>query len=265
MRFIVLQVAAIKQLKKENPDERFWIKLDGTDVRAGIMESKRRVWNGDADHDDGKLKELRKEYLDMNAKMDLLKTETVPQSKVEQILESTISVMRVETEFLNSGFEAAQKHFEEKMSKGNCPEATLKESSWEVVEYQTLLQQSQQFATDFQHALSTIASSTINQVMKVKIDDLASKRSQYLRNLYKKKRTGATHVVVTMLSDEKRANKPYALHVRYIPCTTLKDNEVRMFNQELKREMKKENMTLAGINLVLLVNAMSIVPFGRLF
>ena len=69
-----------------------------------------------------------------------------------------------------------------------------------------------------------------------------------------------------MLLDEKRANKPYALPVQYIPCTTLKDNEVRMFNQELKREMKKENMALAGINLMLLVNyAMSIVPSGKLF
>lgn len=229
------------------------------------MESKRKVWNGDVDHDDGKLQELREEYLDMNAKMDLLKTETILLSKVEQILESTIPVLHVETEFLNSGFKAAQKHFEEKISQVNCPEATLKESNWEVVEYQTLLQQSQQLATDFQHALSTIASSTINQGMKVKISDLASERSQYLRNLYKKKRTGAIHVVVTMLSDEKRANKPYALPVRYIPCTTLKDNEVRMFNQKLKREMKKENMALAGISLMLLVNyAMSIVPSRKL-
>ena len=105
----------------------------------------------------------------MNAKMDLLKTDTILQSKVEQILESTRSVLHVETEFLNSGFKAAQKHFEEKMSQVNCPEATLKESNWEVVEYQTLLQQSQQLATDFQHALSTITSSTINQGMKVKM------------------------------------------------------------------------------------------------
>ena len=147
------------------------------------MASIRKVWNGDVDHDDGKLQELREEYLDMNAKMELLKTETILQSKVEQALESTIPVLDVETEFLNSGFKVAQKHFEEKISQVNCPEAILKESNWEVVEYQTLLPQSQQLANDFQHALSTIASSAINQGMKVKINDLASKRSQYLKNL----------------------------------------------------------------------------------
>ena len=120
------------------------------------------------------------------------------------------------------------------MSQVDCPEATLKESNWEVVVYQTL-KQSQQPATDFLHALSTIASSTINKGMKMKINYLASKCSQYLRNLYMKKRIGAAHVVVTMLSDEKRANKPYALAVRYIPCTTLKDNEVGMFKVFMKR------------------------------
>ena len=35
------------------------------------MESKRKVWNGDVDHDNSKLQELTEEYLDMNAKMGL--------------------------------------------------------------------------------------------------------------------------------------------------------------------------------------------------
>ena len=51
VRFTLLKVAAIKELKTENPNGRFWIKLDGTDVTAGIMQSKRKVWNGDVDHD----------------------------------------------------------------------------------------------------------------------------------------------------------------------------------------------------------------------
>ena len=243
----VTQVAAIDELKSGNCNGRFWIKLDGTDVKAGIMESQKKVWNGDVDYDDGKLKELRDEYVDMNAKMELLRTPIVPQPKIEEIIKKTISDFQVETNFLSDGFKTAKKLFEEKVKQGNCPEATLKERNWEVVECQTLLQQSQQLALNFQTAVSSISGSTITKPMRSNVNTLASHRSQYLRNLYKKKRTSATHVVVTMLSDERRSSKPYALPVRYIPCITLKDNDVRKFNQDLKREMKKRDMTLAGI------------------
>ena len=64
--------------------------------------------------------------------------------------------------------------------------------------------------------------------------------------MFKKKRTPATHVMVTMLSDEKRKHKPYALPVQYIPCQTLKDQFVRDLNKSLKEEMKSRDMTVAG-------------------
>lgn len=242
----VKQVEAIDHLKSVNPNGRFWIKLDGTDVKAGIMESKKEVWNGDVDYDDGKLKELRDEYVDMNAKMDLLRSPIVPQPKVKEILQKTISDFKVETEFLSNGFKTAKKSFEEKVKQTNCPEATLKERNWEVVEYQTLLQQSQKLALDFQNVASSISDTAITKLTRSSIETLASHRTQYLTNLYKKKRTSATHVVVTMMSDEKRSTKPYALTVRFIPCITLKDDDVRNFNQALKKEMKKRDMNLAG-------------------
>ena len=87
----------------------------------------------------------------------------------------------------------------------------------------------------------------ITNLTRSSLKTLASYRTQYLTNLYKKRRTGATHVVVTMLSDEKRTTKPYALPVRFIPCITLKDEDVRNFNQILKKEMKKRDMHLAGM------------------
>ncbi len=241
------QVAAIDQLKSVNPSGHFWIKLDGTDVKAGIMESQKKVWNGDVDYDDGKLKELRDEYVDMNAKMDLLKSPIVPLPKVKEILEKTISDFKVETEFLLNGFKTAKKSFEEKAKQPNCPEATLKERNWEVVEYQTLLQQSQKLALDFQNVASSMPATAITKLTRSSLETLASYRTQYISNLYKKRHTSATHVVVTMLSDEKRTTKPYALPVRFIPCITLKDDDVRVFNQTLKKEMKKRDMHLAGM------------------
>ncbi len=49
-------------LKKANPDGRFWIKIDGTDVKTALMELMLGKWNGDVDLGDWALEKLRKEY-----------------------------------------------------------------------------------------------------------------------------------------------------------------------------------------------------------
>ena len=56
------QVAALDQLKTANPDGRFWLKLDATELKEALMEDFSGVWNGDVDLGDGKLEELRGEY-----------------------------------------------------------------------------------------------------------------------------------------------------------------------------------------------------------
>ncbi|KAK3739892.1 hypothetical protein QZH41_007731 [Actinostola sp. cb2023] len=56
------QPAALDELKKANPNGRFWIKIDGTDIKEGLMESMKGKWNGDEDLCDGKAQQLREEY-----------------------------------------------------------------------------------------------------------------------------------------------------------------------------------------------------------
>lgn len=55
--FVTLQIVAFDQLKEVNPDGRFWLKLDATDLKVGLMESDSGVWNGDADLGNGELQE----------------------------------------------------------------------------------------------------------------------------------------------------------------------------------------------------------------
>ena len=38
-------MVAFDQLKKANPDGRFWLKLDATDLKEALMESVSGVWN----------------------------------------------------------------------------------------------------------------------------------------------------------------------------------------------------------------------------
>ena len=238
--YIYLQISALEQLKSCNPDGRFWLKIDGTDVKEGLMESQKRAWNGDVDLGDGKLQELRKEYYDKVERMKLLQISTIPQQSLQSICKTTIAELQEEILYLSAGFTESQVHFETKLNQSNCPESVLKDASWNVVEYQTLLQQSQKLVADFEHMLTLVSVNEVSKATRCSVESLSA------QNYYKKKRTSSSHVVVSMLSDEQRSVKPYALPVRYVACTTLKDQELRMLNHDIKHEMKRLGMNLAG-------------------
>ena len=52
-------MALLDQAVKTLPTSWWWIKSDGVDVTAGLMESSRQEWYGDVDLGDG---ELQKQY-----------------------------------------------------------------------------------------------------------------------------------------------------------------------------------------------------------
>lgn len=214
------------------------------------MESwERKVWNGDEDLGDGKLQELRDEYEERMEDMHKLKLRDV--AVVKEVLPRVLDALTGDISFLDKGFQEASDHFEKKSRQANCPEATLKEANWEVIEFQILLQQSQELHHDLEDALASIADANRAEYVLPEIHDLASKSFIYLRNLFKKKRIAATHVLVLMLSDEKRSRKPYALPVRFVPCRTLKDQFIRDLTKDLKEEMTKRNLCVTGEPLVI--------------
>ena len=68
----------------------------------------------------------------------------------------------------------------------------------------------------------------------------------YRRNLFKKKRIAATHVLVLMLSDERRNKKPYALPIRYVPYRSMRDQYVRDLTRDVKLKMQERGLNLVG-------------------
>lgn len=147
---------------------------------------------------------------------------------------------------MDKGFKEATDHFEKKSKQANFLEETLKEANWEVVEHQILLQQSQEPNGDFENALASLADMTQADAILPTVHSLATSSFVYLRSIFKKKRTAAAHVLVLMLSDERRAKKPYALPVRYVPCRTLRDQFIRDLTKDLKQEMKQRDLYLTG-------------------
>ena len=70
---------------------------------------------------------------------------------------------------------------------------------------------------------------------------------EVLKDLYRFKRTPATHIFVYMISSALRNQKPYALPVQCVPYSTLMERDMqRMVNAT---EMVSHGMKVAGKNL----------------
>ena len=85
------------------------------------------------------------------------------------------------------------------------------------------------------------------------IDNLISLKSAllvYLKDLYTKKRTAASHMLVFMIADELRNRKPYAIPVRFMLYRSLTDSKLRELELQLEEVMRNMGMTVVGMYLV---------------
>ena len=83
---------------------------------------------------------------------------------------------------------------------------------------------------------------------------LKPKLLEYLRGLYTKKGTPATHLLVFMVSDELRNRKPYAVSIRFMPYGSITDRKMRELESEVECTMEKLEMKVVGM----LINVSSI-------
>ena len=242
-----LQIEALKQLKESNPDGRFWIKVDAFDIKAALQESVKGVWNGDVDMGDGKLESLRVDY---ERRKSLCKGNDLKGDGVflELRLKQVIDALQEDVKFLSDGLVAAEQGYEKRFNAPNTSEHLLKTLCWERVEFNTLLQQAQCFLEKYQTMISCLhqqpprEKDVVSAFCNVEQDALV-----YLRNLFVKKRQpAATHVLLFLVSDERRNRKRYALPVQYVPYKSIKDQFVRDLTNVIKGEMKKMNLRPVG-------------------
>ena len=242
-------MAAFEELKEVNPDGRYWLKLDATDVKEALMESMKGVWNGDEDLGNGKVQELRRQY-DERVTLVAGLPSCANGDDLELGLRTCLDQLGEDILFLDDGFKNAVEQYRKKYTNPSTAEEALKSSNWNVIEFQTLLQQAQLLKQAYEAELNNLhpAPVTPDMLRRVKgfLRALASEVKSYLRNLFKKMRIAATHVLVLMLSDERHQNKPYALPVRYIPYRSLRDQYVRDFTKDIKQHMTQRGMTIVG-------------------
>lgn len=145
-------MAAFDQLKEANPDGRFWLKLDATDLKEGLMESVSGVWNGDVDLSDGKLQELRRVY-DSRKSLVGSVAGIHNRNSLEVELRKCVDSFDSDIPFLDEGFRLAVDDYRKKFDSRSTSDENLKNANWNVVEFQTLLQQAQQLKGAYEEQL----------------------------------------------------------------------------------------------------------------
>ena len=118
----------------------------------------------------------------------------------------------------------------------------MKESGWHCIELQELLFS----AHDFRHDLLHLAEHFNKSGSKAFFRSKAVEYKTYITNLFKKKRQPATHVLVVMLSEERRNHKPYALPIQYVPYHSLTDSYVQQLIKGVRNAMEQLGMVCVG-------------------
>ena len=113
------------------------------------------VWNGAVDLGDGKLQELRVEYDNRGHQVGSL---AGLESCVEvgAGLKQWIDGLDRDVDFLDSGFKKAVEEYRKKFTNPSTEEETLANANWNLVEFQTLLQQAQLLKQVYETELSQL-------------------------------------------------------------------------------------------------------------
>lgn len=231
---ILFQIPAIKLLTEVNPEGQYWLKLDGTDLKDSLQHSVKDVWNGDVNLNDGKLDTLREQYESRLNWMNSI--HTLNNANLETGVQQLKIELEYDCQFLEKGFQSACNTLQTKVKVKTTNAETLKSLNWEVVEFNQLLQD----CTEYQRKLQN-CSMYIDLLKSMKNDFLT-----YLKNLFKKKRTAASHVLVIAISDERRSKKPYTLPIQYIPYKSLRDQQVRDLTTPIKKAMAEAGLKVVG-------------------
>ena len=93
----------LKKLAAVNPNARWYIKGDGTDVVKGLWESVSGEWSGDMDLNDGKLSQLYKESQDRLAWVKCIGIGNITTEQIKEQLTKALEDNSGDLAFVTSG------------------------------------------------------------------------------------------------------------------------------------------------------------------
>lgn len=227
----------MKAAQRSNPSGRWWIKADACDVQKGLMESLKGEWSGDEDLGSKELAKLHNEY---RSRCNAIQSFGIHSTTAD--LDKLRQELTTDVKFLEEGEVKAKAEYSSAVDAKRHVEATLMELSWDVVGYEELLKKARKYITT---VTALEESSSLTTILKV-LCPLKNEYQEYLKGVYSKKRSAATHLMIFMIADECRNRKPYAVPVRFLSYKSITDKKLRELELEVEKAMKKLGMIVVG-------------------
>ena len=157
-----------------------------------------------------------------------------------------ISGLDVDLRFLVDGEKAAKEKYAARQRQVNASEDSMFGLAWECESFQTLMNINKELKSFSSSILSRIS---VNQRVGNIAADVSSLRQRLLRytqDFFSKRREAASHLMIFMITDEKRNMKPYAVPVQFIPYHSVTDRKLRELCKELCSVMENLGMVVVG-------------------
>lgn len=235
-----IQVEALKKAKECNPQGRWWIKAEACDVRKGLRESMRGIWAGDEDMGDGSLQALYAEYIRRCSFVKKVGT-SGRSGLIVRDVERLQTEMEEDLEFLTSGAEAANGLYSKAVEGSRSSDRTMMELAWTVVGFEELIKKVRTFQVQLSVFRQMDNDSAFTDLTSLKWNMLS-----YLKDLFTKKGTATSHILVFMIADELRNRKLYAIPVKFMPYKSLTDSKLREMELQVEEAMRNAGMTIVG-------------------
>ncbi len=133
------------------------------------------------------------------------------------------------------------------MDEKNSSSESLFALAWDVEGYRQLLEMVDKYSSAANAILSYVVSpQTVHSNVPKQLADLREELLPYLKNLFLKHCDVASHLLIFMISDEKRNMKPYAIPVRAMPFRSITDAKVRELRDELRDALTSRGLVVVG-------------------
>lgn len=201
-------------------------------------------WAGDEDLGDRTLEELFAEY--RNRCTFVKDLDVKDMDKIQDDCETLLSSLHKDSEFLTGGEKEARIAYEKALEKKKLSENSMMELSWAHIGFVEL----QKTLKKIEETLSFITTCIIlgdDKTVKKILTDFKKELCIFLKGVYSKRRTAASHLMAFMISDERRNSKPYAIPVKFLPYQSISDGKLRELEGELENEMKAIDMVTVGM------------------
>ena len=205
------------------------------------------MWSGDEDFGNGSVGRLHAEYA---SKFNIIKTLFGQQhsSVLVDDVKGLVDDFVHDAEFLKDGMDIAKEKYGKKLTNSRCSEDLLMKLAWDVVGFEQLLKQANDFKDELELVINDLKFGLQN-VAVLRIRKLEKSILQYYKDLYSKKRSPASHLLIFMLADELRNVKPYAVPVQFLPIKSITDDQIRQLELEIETLMKSNEMVTVGITI----------------